>query len=168
MTNTRTVTAAPGAQSIAFSREFEAPAALVFEAHVDPEIVARWTGPAGTSVTMRIWDARTGGSWSYVVGGTSERGVAGSWGFHGSFHEVTASARIVQTFEFEGDPGHPSFEVLTFTDLPGGRSRIDGLSTFLSVEDRDAMLADMDAGMDENFDRLEALLAERARRGLIA
>lgn len=159
MTNTRTVTALPGAQTISFAREFEAPAARVFAAHVDPEIVARWTGPAGTSVTMRAWDARTGGSWSYVVGGTSERGTGGSWGFHGSFHEVTAPSRIVQTFEFEGNPGHPNLEVLTFSDLPDGRSRIDGLSLFLSVEERDAMLADMDSGMDENFDRLEALLA---------
>jgi uncharacterized protein YndB with AHSA1/START domain len=159
MSNKRTVTAAPDAQSIAFSREFEAPAALVFRAHVDPELVARWTGPAGTSVTMRAWDARTGGSWSYVVGGTSERGTGGSWAFHGSFHEVTAPSRIVQTFEFEGNPGHANLESLTFVDLGDGRSRIDGLSTFQSVEDRDAMLADMDSGMDENFDRLEELLA---------
>jgi hypothetical protein len=28
-----------------------------------------------------------------------------------------------------------------------------------SIEDRDAMLADMDSGMDEDFDRLEELLA---------
>ena len=158
MTNKRTVTAAPDAQSIAFSREFEAPATRVFEAHVDPELVARWTGPAGTSVTMRIWEPRTGGAWSYVVRGTSERGTGGEWGFHGSFHEVTAPSRIVQTFEFEGNPGHPNLESLTFVDLGDGRSRIDGLSTFQSVEDRDAMLADMDSGMDENFDRLEELL----------
>lgn len=165
MTNTRTVTAAPGSQTIAYSREFEAPAALVFEAHTDPDLVALWTGPRGTSVTIREWDARTGGSWSYVVGGTSERGAGGSWGFHGSFHEVTAPSRIVQTFEYEGDPGHPNLEVLTFVDLDGGRSRIEGLSTFQSPTDRDAMLADMDSGLDENFDRLEELLAERAKAG---
>lgn len=159
MTNQRTVAAAPNSQSIIFSREFEAPAALVFEAHVDPGLVARWTGPAGTSVRMRTWEPRTGGAWSYVVHGTSERGTVGEWGFHGSFHEVTAPSRIVQTFEFEGHPGHANLESLSFVDLGGGRSRIDGVSTFQSVEDRDAMLADMDSGMDENFDRLEALLA---------
>jgi uncharacterized protein YndB with AHSA1/START domain len=109
---------------------------------------------------LRDWDARTGGSWSYVVAGTSERGVGGEWAFHGSFHEVTASTRIVQTFEFEGDPGQPTLEVLEFEDLPDGRSRIAGLSIFLSVEARDEMLGGMDSGMDENFDRLEQLLAE--------
>lgn len=154
MTNKRTVTASAGEQSLAFSREFEAPARLVFEAHTDPALLARWTGPRGTTLTVREFDARTGGCWSYVIAGAS-----GEWGFHGSFHEVTAPSRLVQTFEFEGDPGHPTLEVLTFSDLDNGHSRLDGLSVFLSVEDRDAMLADMDSGMDENFDRLDELFA---------
>ncbi len=157
MTNQRTVTANAGEQSIAFSREFDAPATLVFEAHTDAALVAQWTGPRGTEVTMREFDARTGGSWSYVVSGGG-----GKWGFHGSFHEVTAPSRIVQTFEFEGEPGHPTLEVLSFDDIGDGRSRIDGLSIFLSVEDRDAMLGGMDSGMDENFERLDELLAANA------
>lgn len=156
MTNQRSVTAAPGAQTIAFSREFEAPAARVFEAHTDADLLARWTGPAGTELSMREFDARTGGCWSYVISGRDEE-----WAFHGSFHEVRAPNRLVQTFEFENEPGHPTLEVLTFVDLAAGRSRIDGLSLFLSVDERDAMLGGMDSGMDENFDRLEELLAGR-------
>jgi uncharacterized protein YndB with AHSA1/START domain len=156
MTNKRTVTAAPGEQTIAFTREFEAAAALVFQAHTDPSLLAQWTGPQGTELTWREFDARTGGCWSYVISGSG-----GQWAFHGSFHEVTAPSRIVQTFEYEGDPQHPTFEVLTFTELDGGRSRIDGLSLFLSVEDRDAMLNGMDSGMDENFVRLDNLLATK-------
>jgi uncharacterized protein YndB with AHSA1/START domain len=155
MTSQRTVTAAPGAQSIAFSREFEASAARVFEAHVDADLLAQWIGPRGTQLTMRSFDARTGGSWSYVVVG---RG--GEWAFHGSFHEITAPSRLVQTWEYDGEPGHPNLEVLDFVDLPEGRSRIDGLSVFLSVEDRDAMLGDMDSGRDEDFERLDELLAQ--------
>ena len=154
MTNKRTVTAQAGQQTIEWSREFEAPAAAVFEAHTDSELVARWTGPRGTEVKMRHFDARTGGSWSYVVAGKG-----GEWAFHGSFHEVTAPSRLVQTFEFEGEPGHPNLEVLTFTDLDGGRSRLDGHSVFVTVEDRDLMLSDMDGGLDENFERLDELFA---------
>ncbi len=154
MTNRRTVTASPNSLTIEWAREFEAPAARVFNAHVDPVVLARWTGPRGTTMRMREFDARTGGCWSYVV-------VAGDgeWAFHGSFHEVTAPTRIVQTFEYDGEPGHPNMEVLTFTDLPGGRSRIDGTSLFLSVADRDAMLTDFDSGLDENLDRLDELIA---------
>ncbi|WP_426997299.1 SRPBCC family protein [Pseudarthrobacter sp. N5] len=157
MTNRRTVTAAPGEQTISFTRDFEAPATQVFEAHTDAELLSKWVGPQGTELTMCKFDPTTGGCWSYVIAGGS-----GEWAFHGSFHEVTAPSRIVQTFEFEGDPGHPTLETLTFTDLPDGRSRIDGLSVFISVEDRDAMLGGMDSGMDEDFDRLEELLAARS------
>jgi uncharacterized protein YndB with AHSA1/START domain len=153
MTNARTVTMTADGQTIAFTREFEAPAGRVFAAHVDAELVPRWIGPRGTTVRMRKWDPRTGGSWSYVVVGNS-----GEWPFHGSFHEVTAPTRIVQTFEYDDQPGKPNLDVLDFVDLPGGRSRIDGVSVFLSVEDRDLML-DVDAGRDEDFDRLEELLA---------
>ena len=154
MTNKRIVTARAGQQTIEWSREFEAPAAAVFEAHTDAELVARWTGPRGTEVRMRYFDARTGGSWSYVVAGKG-----GEWAFHGSFHEVTAPSRLVQTFEFEGEPGHPNLEVLTFTDLDDGRSRLDGHSVFVTVEDRDLMLSDMDSGLDENFERLDEIFA---------
>ncbi len=48
MSNERIVTAHAGEQSIAFSREFEASAALVFAAHTDATLVAQWTGPRGT------------------------------------------------------------------------------------------------------------------------
>jgi hypothetical protein len=65
----------------------------------------------------------------------------------------------VQTFEFEGEPGHPNLEVLTFTDLDDGRSRLDGHSVFMTVEDRDLMLSDMDSGLDENFERLDEIFA---------
>ena len=152
MTNQRTVTINASEQTIAFSREFEAPAARVFEAHTDAALVARWIGPRGTELTMREFDGRTGGSWSYIVAG-----LGGEWAFFGSFHEVTAPSRMVQTFEYEGTPRRPSLEIFTFTDIGDGRSRIDGLSVFPSVEDRDAML-DLDAGRDEDFERLDELL----------
>lgn len=156
MTNQRTVVAAPATQTISFNREFEAPAERVFAAHVDPELIPRWIGPRGTTVEMRHFDARSGGSWSYVVVGSG-----GRWPFHGSFHEITAPSRIVQTFEYDDEPGHPNLDVLTFVDLPGGRSRIEGVTAYLSVEDRDAQL-DLDKGRDEDFERLEELLAGTA------
>ena len=49
--------------------------------------------------------------------------------------------------------------MLTFTDLGGGRSRLDGLATFLTVEHRDEMLKDMEPARDEDFERLDDVLA---------
>jgi uncharacterized protein YndB with AHSA1/START domain len=154
MSSKRTVAALPGELTISFTREFEAPAALVFRAHTEAELIGKWVGPVGTHVRMREWDARTGGSWSYVV-----EGLGGEWAFHGTFHEVTEPSRLVQTFEFEGNPQHPNLEILQFVDLDGGRCRLEGLSVFPTLADRDAMLSDMDGGMDENFRRLDELIA---------
>jgi uncharacterized protein YndB with AHSA1/START domain len=159
VSNQRSVLAPAGQPTISFSREFDADAARVFAAHTDPDQVARWIGPRGTTLAVREFDARTGGHWSYVVHGSGGR----SWRFHGSFHEVTAPSRLVQTFEFEDDPGHPNLEVLTFTDLGAGRSRLEGLATFLTVEDRDEMRKDMEPARDEDFERLDELLAATAR-----
>jgi uncharacterized protein YndB with AHSA1/START domain len=113
-----------------------------------------------TVLTVREFDARSGGRWSYVVSATN----GGSSAFSGTFHEVTAPTRIVQTFEYEGDPGHPSMEVFTFVDLGPDHCRVDGLSVFLSVADRDAVLYDLDAGRDEDFDRLDEYLAAAGDR----
>ncbi len=103
----------------------------------------------------------TGGSWSYVI-----RGSDREWAFHGSFHEVTVPSRIMQTWEFDAEPEHPTLEVFTFVDLPQGRSRIDGLTLFLSVEDRDANMAGgFDSGRGADFERLDQLLSEATVAG---
>jgi hypothetical protein len=74
---------------------------------------------------------------------------------------VTPSRRIVQTFEYEDNPEQPNLDILTFADLPNGRSRLDGQSIYPSIAARDAML-DVDSGLDEDYERLDALLLTRA------
>ena len=155
MTHQRTMVAAPTEATIVYRREFDAEAARVFEAYTDRDLIGRWFGPRGTTMRIRTFDPRSGGEWSYVI-----EGLGGSWAFHGTFHEVTAPSRLVMTFEYEGEPGSPNLDILTFTDLPDGHSRIDGRSIYPSVEARDAML-EMDSGMDEDFERLDELLASR-------
>ena len=151
-TPANTVHVRAGEQSNAFTREFAAPVALVFRAHVEPELFARWVGPPGTTCAMRHFDARTGGAFSYVI--------ADNFAFFGSYHEVTAPTRIVHSWEFEGDRGRPTLETLTFVDLGPSRCRIEGLSLYTSAEQCAEMLAfdQTGEGMDENFERLDALL----------
>ncbi len=40
------------------------------------------------------------------------------YGFHGTFHEMSID-NMVQTFEFEGYPGHVSLDTMTLEELPG-------------------------------------------------
>jgi uncharacterized protein YndB with AHSA1/START domain len=152
-THTRT-----GEQSIVHRREFAASAERVQRAHTDADLFAQWMGPRGTTVRLYRFDAVTGGGFRYAVVSPS----GDSWVFRGSYHEVVPG-RIVHTWEYEDEPG-PTLESLRFVDLPDGRSALEVSSTYTSKDACDAMLASgMDAGMDEDFERLEDMLSDVAR-----
>ncbi len=122
-------------------------------AHTDVDLFVRWMGPRGTTVRVDRFDAVTGGAFRYVV----EAPNGDQWPFRGSYHEVKPGT-IVHTWEYEGEPG-TSLETLRFVDLAASRSAIEVVSTH-SKAACDAMLAsDMDEGMDDDFDRIDELLA---------
>ncbi|REE94789.1 SRPBCC family protein [Thermomonospora umbrina] len=147
----------PGKQDIVITRVFDAPPAVLFEAYTDPEIVKRWMGPRKYEMTIDRWDPTSGGSYRYVHHAGDE-----TYAFRGVFHDVEEGSRIVQTFEFEGMPGHVSLESVTFEEIEGGRTKVVGLSVFQSAEDRDGMAASgMETGVKEGFERLDEVLASR-------
>ena len=89
------------------------------------------------------------------------------FGFHGVYHEVLASERMIDTFEFEGLPekGHVSLETAKFQELPGGRTRLTVQALFQSVADRDGMLqSGAEEGINESYDRLDELLEKSEKR----
>lgn len=140
-------------------REFDAPAAKVYRAHVEPDLVAQWLGPRGRDLRVDHWDGRTGGSYRYVI--TSDGFEAG---FRGCFHELRPAELIVQTFTFEGMPDGVALERLIFEDLDGGRSRLTSTSLVDSFEDRDAFVASgMESGVIEGYESLDELLAHGHR-----
>lgn len=145
-----------GKQSLSMTRDFNAPPEKVFRAHVDPELFVKWCGPDTITNTIREWNPKTGGNWSYV----STDGN-GEYGFFGSFHEVRENERIVQTFTFEGFPDAVNIETMTLTDLGDGRTRLHATSVFDSVESRDGMVASgMEHGVVEGYNKLDRLLAD--------
>lgn len=146
----------PEVPLIRILREFDAPPAAVFRAHVDPELFVQWMGPRGLEATVDQWDCRTGGSWRFL-----QRDPEGNeYGFHGCFHEVRPDELIVQTFTFEGAPDGVALEKLVLEDLGDGRTRLTGTSLVDSFADRDAMVASgMNEGIVEGYERLDELLA---------
>lgn len=153
--NETTIHVPEGQPWIEITREFDAPRARVFEAHVNPDLVGKWLGPGDLEFTLGHWDARNGGSWAYA----SSRGED-VFEFYGSFHEIRPDERIVQTFTFRGAPDAVALEIARFEELPGGRSRLHIRSTGSSVEERDAMVSSgMEGGIREGYQRLDALLA---------
>jgi uncharacterized protein YndB with AHSA1/START domain len=141
---------------VRITREFDAPAAKVYRAHVDPDLAARWMGPKAYSNVIDQWDARTGGSWRYrCVCPELEQE------FYGSFHELRPAELIVQTFTWAGEPDGVALEKLRFEDLDGGRCRLTATSLVDSFADRDAFVAGgMESGVREGYEQLDELLAQ--------
>ena len=150
-----TVSAPEGLPFTEIVREFDAPRDLVYRAHTDPDLLVQWLGPRRMAMTVDRYEVRDGGTWRYV-----HRDPDGNaYGFHGVFHGEPTMDGIVQTFEFEGAPGHVSLDRLVLEDL-GGRTRVRVHSTFESVADRDAMVENgMAQGVDEGYARLDELVA---------
>jgi uncharacterized protein YndB with AHSA1/START domain len=152
---TTTVTT-PSEREIVSERVFDAPRDRVFAAYTDPELIPQWWGPRGTTTIVDQMDVRPGGAWRFV--GRDPDGSETA--FRGTYREVTPPERIVQTFEWEGMPGHVVVETATFEDL-GGRTRVRAQSLFHTSEERDGMLdSGMERGLTETHDRLAELLAQ--------
>ena len=149
------ITAEPGTPQIRMTREFNYPAALLFRAWTDPELLKQWLGPRRYEMVVDRWELRDGGTWRYI-----HRGADGSeHGFHGVFHGTPSLDNMVQTFEYEGAPGHVSLDTLRFEERDG-KTIVHMNSVHQSVEARDAMIGSgMESGLNEGFERLEELLA---------
>jgi uncharacterized protein YndB with AHSA1/START domain len=150
------IDAPAGVPFVDITREFDAPLELVRRAWTDPDLVKQWLGPRQYEMVIEQWDARAGGAYRYI-----HRDDAGNeFGFHGVFHSNDPD-NMVQTFEFEGMPGHVSLDRLQLEDIGGGRTRSRIHSVFQSLEDRDGMVqAGMGDGVSEGFERLDELLAK--------
>ena len=150
----------PTEREIRIEREFNAPRDRVFAVYTDPKLIPEWWGPRGTTTIVDQMDVRPGGSWRFVM-----RNPDGSeTGFRGTYREVTPPERIVQTFEWEGMPGHVSVETATLQDL-GDRTRVTTVSIFHTTEERDGMLqSGMEGGLNETYARLDELLARLVTR----
>jgi uncharacterized protein YndB with AHSA1/START domain len=152
---TMKVTAEPGTPYIDTAREFAAPRELIYRAHTEPGLLSQWLGPRKYAMKVERWDPRDGGAWRF----THSDDAGNEFGFHGVFHGTPSPDGIVQTFEFEGAPGHVSLESLTLQER-NGRTIVRTHSVYQSVEDRDAMLNNgMADGMNEGYERLDELLA---------
>lgn len=149
------IEADPNLPIIRITRDFAATPAQLLKAHTDPEIYAKWVGPADLSTEITDWDARSGGSWRFVNKRDGEE-----FSFRGCFHEIS-DERIVQTFCFEMMPEAVSLETLRFEDLGNGRTRLHAQSLVDSMEGRDQWLASgMDTGVNDGYAKLDGLLAD--------
>lgn len=153
-----TITAELGKQDLVITREFDAPRALVYKAHIDPALYVQWLGPRGYEMQLETFEPHSGGRYRYI-----HKDPAGNvFAFRGVFHEMS-EALMIQTFEFEGLPerGHVTLDTMRLEALPGNRTRITIHTVFQSVADRDGMVqAGMEHGVKDGYERLDEVLAK--------
>jgi uncharacterized protein YndB with AHSA1/START domain len=143
----------PSDREIRAERIFNAPRERVWKAMTDPALVKQWWG-RGNELTIERMEVQRGGHWRFV-----EHSSDGTHGFEGRYREVTPPERIVQTFEWDGMPGHVIVESMTLEDLGDGRTRLVTLSLFHTTQERDGMLhSGMEGGMNQSYAALDALL----------
>jgi len=154
----KTTLTTPSDREITMTRVMNAPRELVFKAHTDPKLFSQWWGLRNNTTIIDKMDVRPGGLWRVV-----QRDKEGNENaFRGEYRQIVYPERLVQTFEWEGLPGHIVIDDMRLDDLGGGRTRLTTTSTFASKEDRDGMLSSgMESGANESWDQLEELLAKQ-------
>jgi uncharacterized protein YndB with AHSA1/START domain len=146
----------PTDRTMHIERVFNAPRDCVWRATTEPDLVAQWWG-RGHVVDVEKLEVEPGGHWRFV-----EHSPDGSLqGFEGRYGEVRWPELAVQTFEWDGLPGHPSLQAARFEELEAGRTKLSVDVTFFSTEERDGMMGSgMKEGMDQSYAALDALLAK--------
>ena len=154
MTRTLDELTTPTPTSVRIVRTFDAPVALVWRAHTEPELVMQWmTGPAGHSLVVCEVDFRVGGEGRYVwknehfeMGTTTE------------FKEIVEHERIVYAEAYDGWPEGDNTVTATFTAM-GPETSITVEIEYLSQEARDAaMQPGFEEGYAASYDSLDELL----------
>jgi uncharacterized protein YndB with AHSA1/START domain len=144
----------PSDREIRIERIFDAPRDKVWRAMNDPKLVAQWWG-RGNKLVIEKFEPKKGGYWRFV-----EHAPEGVTGFEGRYREVTPPSRIVQTFEWDGMPGHVIVENMELTDLGDGRTKLVTVSQFHTPQERDGfMQTGFEGGMNESYVALDKVLA---------
>jgi uncharacterized protein YndB with AHSA1/START domain len=141
----------PSEREILITRTFHAPASIVFEAVTKPEHVRRWWAPKtrGEMLTCEV-DFRVGGKWRYTM--RANRGF--EVGFSGSFLEIEAPTKVVQTEIFDPFPDAVSTVTMQLREA-GSDTTLTVRSLYPSREVRDQVIASgMEDGMRESYRQL--------------
>jgi uncharacterized protein YndB with AHSA1/START domain len=160
MTEMRVI-AEPGVPQVVIIREFNAPRELLFRAYTEPDLLARWLGPAGLELIVNQLDPQHGGRWRWTHYDADGKGYA----FHGLYHGTPSPDRIVQTYEFDQQPGTVYLNLITF-DEADGVTTLTQNTVFFAVEDRDLYVdTGMEHGIRASMQHLDDLVTDLVKEG---
>jgi uncharacterized protein YndB with AHSA1/START domain len=157
MTDNITVTiTTPSAREAVVTREFNAPAALVFDAVTKADLIKRWYGPPGSLESCES-DARVGGSYRFVMKVGGNQMVK-----YGVYKEIDPPRRFVRTECYEGWDIGESLMTVELVER-NGKTTLTQSFLFPSQEVRDNVMKMglTPQAMSAFYERLDALLAGR-------
>lgn len=144
----------PSDTEIKITREFDAPAGLVFDVWTTSDHVRNWWGWETEKMTVCEIDLRVGGGYRFVAG-DGDREIA----FSGVYQEIERPHRLVSTEVFEPYPESESVNTLTLEET-NGVTTMTIVVAYQSKEARDATVASgMERGLQHSFDRVDKILA---------
>ena len=155
MKNTGTLqVTTPTDREIVLTRVFDAPRDLVWEAFTQPELLKKWFGPRGWSLSVCDVDLRVGGGFRFVMRGPEGQEM----GMRGIYRELSRPARSVHVESFDDYPGE-SVVTSVFTEQ-NGKTTLTATVEYPSREVRDIVISTgMEHGAAESYDKLAELLA---------
>ena len=154
----------PSDREVLITRQFDAPAGLVFDVLTKPEHVRVWFGAKEELEVCQI-DLRAGGTYHFV--GFVMEGDTTTCSFRGTDLEIERPLRLVGTWVFDGRPDAEAVETVELHEEDGVTTMTDRLA-FKDQATRDSMTwvaADgvhSDQGGQVGWDRLEDYLATLA------
>lgn len=128
-----TTTESESDRQIIITRQFDAPARILFLAHSKPEHVKQWFGPIDWPLTTCEMDFRVGGRYHFAMTGPNDE--AGP-PFGGEYLEIEPDRRIVYTNGFD-EPGSPRFVTEITFEEQGGKTTLTQVTTFETKAVRD-------------------------------
>ena len=152
------VVTSPGDREIVVTRDFDAPRLAVFAAYTRPDLLRRWFGPHGYTLTECAIDLSVGGHWRYVVRGDTD---GSEMILQGYYREVEPPELLVttQVFGDEYIADNASLASAHF-DEHEGRTTLTITVRYATGEERDQMaMSGMADGMGQGYERLDELLA---------
>jgi uncharacterized protein YndB with AHSA1/START domain len=127
----------------------------LYEAYTTPEQVKQWWGPEKYKMIIDEMDVRVGGRWRFI----HEDKDGKQYGFNGVYKELDRPNKIVDSFEFEGMPGHVLIETTTFEPQPDGTTKLTTASRYDNLKDLEGMVSmGMEEGVTEGLERLAHLV----------
>lgn len=148
-----------GEGTVAITRVFAAPRALVWKAWTDPNMLAQWFGPRGFTSSVPQLDVRVGGALRIVMHGPD----GNDYPMKGVFREVIAPERLVFTniaIDANGKHLLEGETTVTLIEKDGRTTLTLNTHAVGRVPIAPAMLAGMEAGWTQSIDRLEELTAQ--------